>query len=308
MSVTPAISGLVKAAESFHHALHIEAGQTHQSLSTLTAQLEKNCTRIEKVLNKHGIRAGNLPARSMYAAIWFLFLRQGSHLDQHLAFLTDMQARFAREYRLTHNPPLIQLYPSSYLYKVIPRSHTFTLILHEGFLTADEKTRILLINLAGKSRVTKKVTARIKAYTKTEPYQEVLHTLNRFAKAVYYEPDAAGKYYHLKESFERVNWGYFNGEQSLPHLQWSPRASYRKLGHFNPVPDTIQISSALDDRHIPEYALDYVMYHEMAHRVLGIAEVNGRKSSHNAAFHQLEGEYAYLEKAKQFFASKQFRQ
>jgi hypothetical protein len=207
---------------------------------------------------------------------------------------------------LHHNPPMVDCYPSSYLFKLIPRPRTFTLMLHEGFLTAPDTVRGKLVQLAEKSKSKKRLFSEIKAYAKTEPYQQIAKKLNSFAKAVYFEPDAAGIHYHLKESFERINWAYFEGKQTLPHLQWSKRTSHRKLGHFNPVPDTIQISRALDTSKVPDYALDYVMYHEMVHRVLGIAEVNGRKSSHNTAFHRMEHDYAYFEKARQFFGSKTF--
>lgn len=308
MSDTPSISGLVKTANKFHQALNIEAGHSQPNLKTLSTSLQKTCTSIDKRLNKLEIRPGNLPARTMYAAIWFLFLGQNHHLEQHLEFVMDLQTRFVRELKLQHNPPLIELYPSSYLFKVVPRPHTFTLMLHEGFLTASDEIRSKLLQLTKKSRSKKRLFTQIKAYTKTNNYKQVTRTLNQFAKAVYYEPDAVGEHYHLRESFQRINWAYFEGKQTLPHLQWSKRATTRKLGHYNPVPDTIQLSSALDTTKVPEYALDYVMYHEMVHRHLGIAEVNGRKSIHNGAFHQLEKEYACFDQAKQYLGSMKFLQ
>lgn len=301
MTGSPTISGLIKAAEEFHQALHVEAGQIHQNLPLLSAKLQKTCNRIDKRLNKLDVRPGNLPTRSMYAAIWFLFLRQNHNLEQHLKLVTDLQTHLVQQLKLSHNPPLIQLYPSSYLFKVVPRPHTFTLMLHEGFLNAPIDIREKLAKLPERSRSKKRLFSQIKAYTKTSAYRQVTESLNQFAKAVYYEPDAAGNHYHLKESFQRVNWAYFQGKQTLPHLQWSKRTTHRKLGHYNPIPDTIQLSKTLDTSKVPEYALDYVMYHEMVHRHLGIAEVNGRKSSHNTAFHKMEKEYAHLEKAKQFF-------
>ncbi|MEE4194264.1 MAG: SprT-like domain-containing protein [Anaerolineae bacterium] len=257
-------------------------------------------------MEKLGIRPGNLPARTMYAAIWFLYLRQNHHLEQHLAFVTDLQSRLVRDMRLHHNPPHIELYPSSYLFRVVPRPHTFNLLLHEGFATAPEEIRLKLMRLPEKNSRKKYLFSQIRAYTKSASYRSIANTLHQFASAVYYEPDACGTTHHLKDSFHRVNWAYFDGKQTLPHLQWSKRATQRKLGHYNPIPDTIQLSSVLDSPVVPEYALDYVMYHEMVHRELGIAEVNGRKSSHNTAFHQMEKEYANLEKAKRFFLSKTF--
>lgn len=306
MTNTPSIPGLVKSAQDFHLVLNLEAGRTHQNVQVLVKGLNKSCLHIEKHLDKFGVRPGNLPSRSMNAAIWFLFLRQSDHLEQHLGLVTDLQSRFVREMGLHHNPPMVDCFPSSYLFKLIPRPHTFTLMLHEGFLTAPDTIRGKLVQLAVKSKTKKRLFSEIKAYTKTEPYRQIVQSLNNFAKAVYYEPDAVGNHHHLKDSFQRVNWAYFEGKQTLPHLQWSKRTSHRKLGHFNPVPDTIQISSALDTTKVPEYVLDYVMYHEMVHRILGISEINGRKSSHNAAFHQMEREYAHYEKAKQFFSTKKY--
>lgn len=303
MTTSPTIPGLIKTADAFHHAIHVEVGQTDQNLSALSDSLEKTCQRIDKRLEKLGIQPGNLPTRTMYAAIWFLFLRQKDHFAQHVQQVTKLQTRFCQEIKLHHNPPTIKLAPSSFLFKMIPRPHTFTLLLHEGFLYAPDTILKKLVQLAGKDGRKKRLFGQLKAFSKTSPYQEVVQTLNGLAKAIYYEPDAAGTHYHLKDSFQRVNWAYFQGEQSLPHLQWSKRSTTRKLGHYNPIPDTIQVSRTLDQISVPEYVLDYVMYHEMVHRTLGIAEVNGRKSSHNAAFHQMEKEYAHLEQAKQFLQS-----
>lgn len=307
MATTPSIPGLVKSAEDFHLAVNLEASRTHQNIQGLAKSLHKICHQIDKRLDTLGIQPGNLPSRSMYAAVWFLFLRQSDHLEQHLALVTDLQTRFVQGMRLSHNPPAIDLYPSTYLFKLVPRPHTFTLMLHEGFLTAPAQVRTQLVQLAEKSRSKKKVFNQLKAYSKSAPYRAVVQAMNQHAKAVYYEPDAVGKFSHLKDSFQRVNWAYFEGKQSLPHLQWSKRATTRKLGHYNPIPDTIQVSNVLDNPKVPEYVLDYVMYHEMVHRTLGIEEINGRKSSHNAAFHALEREYTYLEQARNYLLSPNFK-
>ncbi|MFT4343219.1 MAG: hypothetical protein ACMXYE_00560 [Candidatus Woesearchaeota archaeon] len=95
----------------------------------------------------------------------------------------------------------------------------------------------------------------------------------------------------LQESFDRVNDQYFLGMVEMPNLVFGKK-SFRKLGSYEYASDTITMSLvfkniSLQDRHL----LDYVMFHEMLHKVHKFKTVNGRSFHHTPVFKKAEQQY-----------------
>jgi len=303
MSAAPSIPGLVSAAETLHRQLYLAAASGQPDLMPLSDAFQQQCDFLENKLSDNHIRVGNLPARSRQAALWLLFLNHPAHLHQHVTFLASLRHALPPPPPVTNHTPL-NAGLSSYLYRLERRQGGFTLTVQEGFIGAPPEIISHLASLVDKRKINPQTRAALVAYSRSAAYREILQAIQQNARAVYYEPDARGNFHLLKNSFERVNHAYFEGKQLLPHLCWSSRATQRKLGHYNPVTDTIQISRALDSARTPAYALDYVMYHEIIHRLLGSQEKNGRQSHHNAAFHELARAYRDYQRAKDFLASR----
>ncbi|MGQ0762342.1 MAG: SprT-like domain-containing protein [Acidobacteriota bacterium] len=99
---------------------------------------------------------------------------------------------------------------------------------------------------------------------------------------------ARGKVYDLTELFERINRRYFDGEIEKPVLTWSKRRAKRILGHHDAVHNTITISKALDARDVPEWFVEYILYHEMLHIKHPAKLINGRRYYHTPAFRSEE--------------------
>ena len=99
---------------------------------------------------------------------------------------------------------------------------------------------------------------------------------------------AKGKVYDLTELFERLNQRYFAGEIQTPVLTWSKRRAKRILGHHDAVHKTITISKALDSRDVPEWFVEYILYHEMLHIKHPAKLINGRRYYHTPAFRSEE--------------------
>jgi predicted metal-dependent hydrolase len=108
----------------------------------------------------------------------------------------------------------------------------------------------------------------------------------------------SGDHYDLKDSFARVNKKYFNSELTSPTLSWSRERTRTRFGHHDEALNTIVISKTLDDRNIPRYLLDYVMFHELLHIKHGIRYKNGRRSVHSANFKEDERIYHQKERAE----------
>jgi hypothetical protein len=62
------------------------------------------------------------------------------------------------------------------------------------------------------------------------------------------------------------------------------------------------LSASLDDVNIPDYVLDFAMYHELLHKHLGYYTRNNRRISHHAEFRELEAQFPQFERAQQYLA------
>jgi predicted metal-dependent hydrolase len=74
-----------------------------------------------------------------------------------------------------------------------------------------------------------------------------------------------GRWQNLDERFDRLNHTYFGGTLERPRLTWSPTKSRRILGRYDSTHRTIFVSLLFDSPDIPDYVIDYVLYHEMLH-------------------------------------------
>jgi hypothetical protein len=109
-----------------------------------------------------------------------------------------------------------------------------------------------------------------------------------------------GKAYDLEELFEQLNNRYFAGRLSQPQLSWSKRRSWRVLGYHDHVHGSIIISRTLDDKRIPRFVLEYVLYHEMLHVKHPPKLESGRMVYHSRAFRADERLFEFFEEALKF--------
>ena len=60
------------------------------------------------------------------------------------------------------------------------------------------------------------------------------------------------------------------------------------------------INCGLDRRDVPAYVLDFVMYHELLHKALGVKTSGSRHLSHTKEFRELEKAHPNFEQAQAF--------
>jgi hypothetical protein len=106
-----------------------------------------------------------------------------------------------------------------------------------------------------------------------------------------------GREHNLARLFARLNRRYFNSELTPPTLTWSARKTRRILGHHDYVHDTIVISRSLDNDDVPEFLVEFVLYHEMLHMKHRPKLANGRRVYHTAAFRADERRFEYYDAA-----------
>ena len=107
-----------------------------------------------------------------------------------------------------------------------------------------------------------------------------------------------GMHRNLAESFERVNDSYFNGSMSCPRLVWSHTFTFRKFGHYDQTHNTVMVSMSLDRNDVPEYVVDFIVYHELLHKKLGSRWSNGRNFSHTSDFLRKEKQFQQYHKSR----------
>jgi hypothetical protein len=112
---------------------------------------------------------------------------------------------------------------------------------------------------------------------------------------------APGKHRSLDESFERVNSEYFKSQLEKPELCWSPVRARRILGSYQERYDRLIISRVFDSPHVPMYVLDFLMFHELLHKFLGIGRRNdGKRLMHGREFREIERSFKYFDQAEAF--------
>ncbi len=109
---------------------------------------------------------------------------------------------------------------------------------------------------------------------------------------------ARGRVYDLDRMFQRLNKRYFGGRIEKPVLTWSQRRTRRILGHHDAVHDTIVISKTLDAPDVPEWFVEYILYHEMLHIKHPARLIKGRRYYHTNTFRAEEQRFPYFEQAQ----------
>ena len=101
--------------------------------------------------------------------------------------------------------------------------------------------------------------------------------------------DPVGAHRSLLESYLRVTLDMAITLPKVPTLSWSKTVSRHRFGHWDADHNAVVISQVLDDPGVPEFVLDYVLYHELLHIVHPTRMGSGTKRIvHSAAFRRDE--------------------
>ncbi|MBV9389693.1 MAG: M48 family metallopeptidase, partial [Chroococcidiopsidaceae cyanobacterium CP_BM_ER_R8_30] len=73
-----------------------------------------------------------------------------------------------------------------------------------------------------------------------------------------------------------------------------------KLGHYEPARDRAVLSLSLDDQRVPEFVIEFVMYHELLHKQHREKWLNNRLFVHTPEFRQDERKFKQYEQAEQW--------
>ena len=93
----------------------------------------------------------------------------------------------------------------------------------------------------------------------------------------------------LVASFNRVNEAYFMGSLEMPNLEFRGRGR-RTLATYDFHTDTVRVSTVF--RGAPERIIDYLVYHELLHKVLQFDHTRRNARHHTKRFKEHERRFA----------------
>jgi hypothetical protein len=306
------LRNLISSIENLHQMLYavIQMMPTQENDLRLTTQpilvkIQDLVKKIETICQQANSRPQRLPDPSWRAYQWLRFLSEGNRLSAHLKAMhrTTLQVeslhpKFPRRLRSLQVEVRYYNLPGLYSSQVI--DGRLLLVANEAFIEAppDVMENMLWAVLRSKQS-RKEPLAAVRQFADTQPFIDLAQKVNNSPLA---EGDegSRGQYHDLKAAFQRVNRQYFKNQMATPRLVWGQRLSGRKLGHYQPATDTVQVSRTLDNPDVPGFVVDFIIYHELLHKQFGVQVSGGRRYSHTPDFKQAERHFMRFNEAQNF--------
>ncbi len=232
----------------------------------LLAEMGQRIAALEQICERHGQTPVALesPSRSVYC--WLKFLNSGDQLVNHLKALERAREIALQLPSTKEKPALLHLVNLNHLWSRRDSQSSTLLKVHIGFQYGDRRVwqSLLQCSLGQSTPASERI---YRDFTTSEDFNDSLYELESFASPP--PPPTRGRAHDLNEIFKRVNNVYFGGKMPKPTLAWNRILTARKFGHYQPSRDTVMISVTLDAPDVPDYAIDFVMYHELLHKKHG---------------------------------------
>jgi Predicted metal-dependent hydrolase len=111
--------------------------------------------------------------------------------------------------------------------------------------------------------------------------------------------DPVGKERDLIESVDRLLDSSLLTSKDIQNsfFSWTVRPNYRKVGYCSPMMRVVAVSSALDHLSVPDYVVDFVVYHESLHLRQGYRP---SKRAHDPSFRKEEDMFPRRKEAEKY--------
>lgn len=280
----------------------LAGGADESKLRSIQDSIRRSSDSIERQIRADDIRPGQLKPESRAIRGWLAYFSEPAHFDAYMAALRLASPVFnetAGNSKKVRQPVLIHLRPMKGLFRIRVYADSSRIQLPTGMICFDKETFLSLANLAfGRTRDRQAIVDAMLS----KPYQSILAEIDLLGGVIEH---AAGIYHDLAASFDRVNAAYFGGGPPggpgglpRPRLAWSRTFTTRKFGHYDRMRDTVMVSFTLDRENVPQYAVDFIVYHELLHKKLGVRWNNGRMAAHIPQFLRAEKRFRQYDRAK----------
>ncbi len=160
-----------------------------------------------------------------------------------------------------------------------------------------EALATILLSKLYRKRVPKRVNQHYNRWTHSPETQQRMLEIRKARGSKQVLPPA-GAVHDLDVLFERLNERHFGATLRKPELGWSPRASRRRLGHYDQAHDVIVISRVFDRAEVPALALEYVLFHEMLHLKHPVQLRGAKRCVHTPEFVAEERQFPGIDDAE----------
>ncbi len=247
--------------------------------------LERQNAQIQVVMRQHTDRSIGVGNNIQAAIGWIAFFAQPENMQLYADALRLAVPILTRAMADRHRHLQIRAHfrPMNGIYRFKSSASELTASLPTPMIAFDAGEFESLARLMfARDRIQRKGVVQAMS---GDGYQSIRAELESLGGAV---EQARGAYHDLAGSFARVNASFFNGAMARPHLTWSQSFTGRKFGHYDSIRDTVMVSALLDRADVPEFVVDYLMFHELLHKKHGVRWTNGRRYSHFADFYAEE--------------------
>ena len=286
-----------KLTEQLQQMLNETAAAENYELEAKTTATFALIQQIENDLPADG---SGLSSINLLFSAWIRWLCDWEHYSLHLLHrrrLIGYLNRFLGVKRFS-----LKIYPySTRIYSIRTGAGIIEIRMHEAMdHMSDSECRNFAQYIAGHRW--KDLKHLFRNYQDNTPEYMELFRLFREVKAVKAaENNTKGSFYDLEAVFQACNVRNFGGKMQRPRgLHWSARVNHSTMGSYNLREDTVMINRGLDSRKVPAYVLDFVMYHELLHKLLGIETSGSRNRAHTPEFRKLEQAHPDHQRAQDF--------
>jgi predicted metal-dependent hydrolase len=177
------------------------------------------------------------------------------------------------------------------------RTGSFQVRMHQVFLLADRRVIRAVADLIRKG--SKPARVIINEYIKLHQ-KDIMR--QKSARAIVLEPK--GKVYDLEKILRELAKKYDLHPRRIK-ITWS-RSRIRKgqqtirLGSYNHDERLIRVHSSLDQASVPQYFVEYIVYHELLHALVPPENKRGKKDFHPPEYHKLEQKFEHFKEARKF--------
>jgi len=196
----------------------------------------------------------------------------------------------------------VEFYPYSSLVLTIRRREDALYVrlsdlLHRAPMPVVEGAAVLLLSRVYRRKAPKDLTTPYLEYARSHRTRTRINRMrHRRVRPVVVSP--RGKQFDLEKLFDEVNAKYFAGELNRPNIGWSNRSWRRQFGCYDPGPNHILLNRRMDRPSVPQYAVEYVLFHEMLHVKHPTRRSGCTLVSHSAEFRAEEKRFVNFERAR----------
>lgn len=266
-----------------------------ESLGEIHQAICQTSRRIEQDMARHATTPEQLKPETHALRGWLAYFCDPENMAAYLRAVSALRERLELAVTGTRKlpaPRLVHFLPLNAIYRYRTHAGVTRVCLPTPMICFGEAEFALLADMMvrrGRHR-----QAIIQAMC-SAPYQAIQAELNRLSGEL---GGGGGLHRNLQQAFDRVNAEYFAGLMEKPRLTWSRSFTLRKFGHYDHIHDTVMVSSTLDDPRVPEFVLDFIVYHELLHKKMDVRWSNGRSIAHWKEFRAEERKFLQYEQAR----------